>query len=639
MKHRIWISCLFILMLNLVLPSATVWARIPSPEAQFDAEIKAQESQNLSLSGHIGGMVNCATQRGNYVYVGQGPRLVILDVSNPEAPSKVGQTAVLPYVPDNVVFSEDGTYAYVAGGGGMSVVDVSDPANPIQVGTYGWAGKGLVRAQVRGSYLYVLTSYLYNDDQNDIRLLLMILDLSDPTSPSERGFYETFVDSTSNSDLAVTDTHAYIPVFNDNLHIVDVSNPDAPAKVGDHEISTEHLLMGDQYLYALTEGSLRKVLHVFDFSNPTNLAETGAYTGTFGTAPLYRNTFDWAKAGNHVSIIMDGTLTLFDVSDPQAPALIYDDAPPLPGEGLGDNFIRAVQLQGNHVYALYGDVMSLYGRFPSEKHGLSIFDISDPANPVETGALLMPEYYGPVAVKGNYAYVVTQGEGSQVLRVLNVSNPSQPTDIGFAAELEGGTDIAVSGDRLYLVDVIVGLSIWDISTPTSPVEVGEYTLPGNVRYLAIQGNYLYGSSSYPDRLYVIDISDPAQASEINAMDLLNARGLSVSGDYAYVTNTSELKILNISDVNNLTEVSAYEAPAYDVAVTGNDAYVAASYRGLMRVDVTDPENPVESESHDRLRHAEYVTVGDAFIYVNDVLSGLFIWLNAPYKAYLPLTMR
>ena len=44
----------------------------------------------LSLVGHWGGSTYSVAADGSYVYIGQGPRLVIVDVSSPAAPALVG---------------------------------------------------------------------------------------------------------------------------------------------------------------------------------------------------------------------------------------------------------------------------------------------------------------------------------------------------------------------------------------------------------------------------------------------------------------------------------------------------------------------------------------------------------------------
>ena len=71
-----------------------------------------QQAQNVELVGQIGGVTYAMAVQGTYSYIGVGPRLVILNVSDPSHPTVVGQTGVLPGGVVDVVV--EGGYAYVA---------------------------------------------------------------------------------------------------------------------------------------------------------------------------------------------------------------------------------------------------------------------------------------------------------------------------------------------------------------------------------------------------------------------------------------------------------------------------------------------------------------------------------------------
>ncbi|MCR4407133.1 MAG: hypothetical protein NUW24_09465 [Anaerolineae bacterium] len=115
--------------------------------------VSAQQAQNVELVSQIGGLVKAVALQGNYAYVGVGPRLVILNVSDAAHPAVVGQTGVLPGVMEGVVVS--GNYAYVAAGdGGLCVINVADPAHPAEAGSYDTPGYAEDVA-VSGNYAYV----------------------------------------------------------------------------------------------------------------------------------------------------------------------------------------------------------------------------------------------------------------------------------------------------------------------------------------------------------------------------------------------------------------------------------------------------------------------------------------------------
>jgi len=99
-------------------------------------------SENVELVGATGWVVYDVFVQGNYAYLCAGGFLVILDISSPAHPTKVGNIA-LPYLAYDVYASR--SYAYVADYySGLRVIDVYSPENPREVGFYNTPGGALV---------------------------------------------------------------------------------------------------------------------------------------------------------------------------------------------------------------------------------------------------------------------------------------------------------------------------------------------------------------------------------------------------------------------------------------------------------------------------------------------------------------
>jgi hypothetical protein len=79
-----------------------------------DPLFSTADAQNVEFVGHIGGATRAVAIQGNYAYVGEGPRLTILDISNPASPTVVGNTSLLPDIVWGVCVA--GGCAYVADG-------------------------------------------------------------------------------------------------------------------------------------------------------------------------------------------------------------------------------------------------------------------------------------------------------------------------------------------------------------------------------------------------------------------------------------------------------------------------------------------------------------------------------------------
>ena len=96
---------------------------------------------NLELAGQIGGTMNCTAVSGNYAFIGQGPRLVVMNISTPSIPTPVGTGLLLSDTVNDIAIS--GNYAYLANNEeGLQIVDISIPSAPQVRGFLRHPGKG-----------------------------------------------------------------------------------------------------------------------------------------------------------------------------------------------------------------------------------------------------------------------------------------------------------------------------------------------------------------------------------------------------------------------------------------------------------------------------------------------------------------
>ncbi len=84
-----------------------------------------------------------------------------------------------------------------------------------------------------------------------------------------------------------------------------------------------------------------------------------------------------------------------------------------------------------------------------------------------------------MSVQGDYAYA----GGRFGLTILDVSNPAQPVEIGHLALPV--VDIEVAGDYAYIAAGDAGLHLVDVSDPTAPVEVGRYNTSDRATEVAV----------------------------------------------------------------------------------------------------------------------------------------------------------
>jgi len=154
---------------------------------------------------------------GRYAYVASEEYgLGVVDISDPTAPRQVG--AYLGGVPTGTIpnIHVAGRYAYMTVGFlGLRVIDVSDPAAPREVGAYATPphGRGYANSvQVVGNYAYVTSDYFghpagFHTAMAPERVVLQVIDVSDPAAPVEIATYAT---SGSAFDVHVVGEYAYL---------------------------------------------------------------------------------------------------------------------------------------------------------------------------------------------------------------------------------------------------------------------------------------------------------------------------------------------------------------------------------------------------------------------------------------------
>ena len=139
-------------------------------------------------------------------------------------------------------------------------------------------------------------------------------------------------------------------------------------------------------------------------------------------------------------------------------------------------------------------------------------------------------------------------------------------------------------------------------------------------------------ADYGNGLLVIDISDPANPTEVGSYPTDRAKGVFASGSHAYVADGGVadggrgLLVIDVSDPANPTEVGSLPTGnAKDVYVSGSFACVAGGGDGLRVIDISDPVNPTEAGWHDTGDVAKGVFVLGSHAYVADQEDGLWIF--------------
>ncbi len=456
-----------------------------------------------------------------------------------------------------------------------------------------------------------------------------------PFELSLAGSYDT---SGQSYDVVVAGDHAFVADGNSGLQVIDISDPANPTFADSYNTSGSAYgvaVAGNHAFVADGDAGLQ----VIDISDPTNLALAGTY-----------DTPDYARcvaiAGDQV-YLANGTsgLLVIDISDPTNPTLAgsYDTSGVAYGVAVAGNYAFVADFtSGFQVidisdptnptlagsYDTLGDASDVvisgdHAFIAAGSGGLQVLDISDPTAPTLAGSYDAPGFAYNVAVDGNNCYL---GKGTSGVEVLDVSDPTSPTSVHSLSGLGDVRGVCVAGEHTYLGARTSGLQVIRTSIFMPPVLTGSYHTPGAASGVSVSGDIAYVGEYGGVR--VIDISDPANPSQVGIYNMVgNITDVAVAGDYAFVANQENgLQVLDISDPTNPTLAGSYNTSgsAFGVAVTGDHAFVADYGSGLQVIDISDPTSPTLAGSYNTSSWAYRVAVAGDHAFIANRESGLVV---------------
>ena len=224
---------------------------------------------------------------------------------------------------------------------------------------------------------------------------------------------------------------------------------------------------------------------------------------------------------------------------------------------------------------------------------------------VDSIALNGPE---DVLIDGNYAYIPTRAGAK--LSVYDISNPASPTFVSsFTDEdLTEAIGIAKNGNTIYLTSwhnhklLTLDATNPESITKISSIEIGTTEGggdPDELRKVFYLDGYAYVTHSHDQKLYIVDVSDPASLSITGSVATGDgAFAVFVKGDYAYVGGCligSSLKVIDVSNKAAPSVVKTLSSGNYSCtagfANSGDNLYaVYYSSNTFVTFDISDPAN-------------------------------------------------
>lgn len=146
--------------------------------------------------------------------------------------------------------------------------------------------------------------------------------------------------------------------------------------------------------------------------------------------------------------------------------------------------------------------------------------------------------YGPsYAVAADPARDVTYLGSGQGIFVLESLLGYVMSKMGEFQTRDFVAGLAYHNDHLYVANGESRLTVYSVTDPQNPVEVGHYDSPGGESGVYVSGGTAYVACSYPSSgLRVVSVKDPENPEEIGFYDTRDdARAVTVDGAYVYLS--------------------------------------------------------------------------------------------------------
>ena len=253
---------------------------------------------------------------------------------------------------------------------------------------------------------------------------------------------------------------------------------------------------------------------------------------------------------------------------------------------------------------------------------------TEPSDLVEIGQF--DNNYGGTAINvvvdDNIAYLADDEEG---LLILDVTDPTNPVFLSQYSDGSGfAWDLWIENDLLYLADHLDGLEIIDVSNPNNPTKIGEFHDGSAALCVEVRDDLAF-VADFTDGLEILDISDPSNPIEIGQYNGTRAEEVFLFNDIAYITTRNGYASIDISvpEVPVLiSEIDTFTV-VWDICRVGDIVYFVDEEEGVALYNDSNVYAPQEITIWDDGGGPRGINVTDDIIYVSEKDNGLVI-LNA-----------
>ncbi len=449
-----------------------------------------------------------------------------------------------------------------------------------------------------------------------LAVAIVIVNVSSIASASDEDCFDVLgrYDFHSLDDVAIAHPYAYL-LSGPLLRILRISDPENPQLVSSLMISPfscydSIIAVSGDYVYTVTGRYSEGYLSVVNVRDPNRPVVTSSIPVS--------NPNNLAVEGMIVYLVDgDGNGKIIDASMPSQPRIIAEFSLD------EDPWVRSLRVSEGYAY-LGGSA-------------LWILDVSAPGSPTVVSTTEVTSVLDVITLDDNYLYAHTQGND---LSLFNVTNPSEPIAI-VSFDLPDWPKMALATFENIVCLVTYKskppgyqstLRVFDVSVPSQPIEIASKVIPyAQPTGLFLTAEHLYLNLS--DEFRVFDMTTPEQPIDQSSFGNPSfGWDVAVSGDHAFVAaGKAGLRVLDLSSMSSIEEVAFLDTPgsARAVEISGEFAFVADYSAGVRVIDISSPLFPVEVGYLNIDLEAKDITIFENWAVVTTPQVGAVIDISAP----------
>ncbi|NOZ84841.1 MAG: hypothetical protein GXP49_00985 [Deltaproteobacteria bacterium] len=252
--------------------------------------------------------------------------------------------------------------------------------------------------------------------------------------------------------------------------------------------------------------------------------------------------------------------------------------------------LSEVLLPGGAFQAVpYTNAGRSYAVVAGGEAGLQIVDITDPGNPFRVSASPVRASAEELLVIDDYAYV---RDSNIDITIFDISDPLDPVQVGVYFFDAGES----AGPMAYKEPVLfVGDTALDLSTPDNPISLGTAGGVNQGPRALRNNNELFVANKGGLQLEKWDVTDPLNPVKV-ASRSLNAvpQDVMVSGSLVVIAR-GDLGLKVFDPDHDLAAIGGMVTSGFAAGLTGNQgkAFLVDRSAGLMPLDLSDPDSFVD----------------------------------------------